>query len=164
MDYYQGIVADYVRAERCRFVSPEFLLDLDNGGPHVKDRSWYIDILAADFKKQTLFLCEVSYSKTLAALIRRLTKWSDNWDVICPALLAHTKAPANWHIQPWVFIPENLFAVYDRGFKTLSSPRFQPCLTALEETAPWKYPALSTITAKAKAAAKAKLAELTPAD
>jgi hypothetical protein len=81
MHYYQDIVGDYLRMERTRFISPEYLLDLGHGGPHSKG-CWWVDVLAVDFKEQTIFLCEVSYSKTLAALVRRLQQWSNQWDAI----------------------------------------------------------------------------------
>ena len=157
MPYYQDIVGDYLRAERTRFISPEYLLDLGHGGPLSKG-CWWIDVLAVDFKEKAIFLCEVSYSKTLTALVRRLRQWSDQWDAICPTLFEHTHVPNNWQITPWVFIPRDYRPVFDRKFKAVTSPRFAPRITDLEDTAPWKFTDLATI------AAEAKMAELSVAD
>jgi hypothetical protein len=148
VDYYQGIVADFVSSDRSRFVTLEFLLDLGNAGSLIKGRYWYIDVLAVDFRIETVFLCEVSYSKSLTSLIRRLKQWSEHWGELCPALRAQTNVPEDWQVQPWVFIPSDLFAVYERGFKVIASPRFQPVLTPLEATPPWKYSARPTAAAK----------------
>ena len=57
MDYYQGVVTDYLRADRAIFVNTECCIQLqaspnpDSSGPH-----WYCDAVAADFRSNTIFL------------------------------------------------------------------------------------------------------------
>jgi hypothetical protein len=94
----------------------------------------------------------VSYSKTLKALIRRLKQWSDNWDAIDAALKNCTQAPANWTVRPWVFVPQQLVPTYHTEFAKLGAVRFDPLLTMLEDTPPWKYDAPTSVADAAKVA------------
>ena len=41
MDYYLGVVTEYLRADRAIFVNTESLIQLDPGDVPVKDRHWY---------------------------------------------------------------------------------------------------------------------------
>ena len=75
MDYYQEVVINYLRASRATFVDTEFCLQLNVGenianlnqsGPH-----WYVDAVATEFSKETIFLCEISFAANLNALITR---------------------------------------------------------------------------------------------
>ena len=73
MDYYESVMVHYLRSDRAVFVNTEACVQLnasanpDNSGPH-----WYCDAIAADFRSKTVFLCEVSYSKGLPSLTKRL--------------------------------------------------------------------------------------------
>jgi hypothetical protein len=68
VDYYQGVVIDYLRANRAVFVNSECCIQLnagqnpDSSGPH-----WFCDAVAVDFEKHGIFLCEISYAKALGA-------------------------------------------------------------------------------------------------
>ena len=46
MDYFQGIVADYLSADRSMYVKPECCIQLDSGEKLVAGRHWYCDVLA----------------------------------------------------------------------------------------------------------------------
>jgi hypothetical protein len=67
MDYFQGVVTEFLRANRSTFVNTEYLIQLDEGKLPVKSRHWYCDALAVNFEESTVFLCEVTYSKTMSA-------------------------------------------------------------------------------------------------
>jgi hypothetical protein len=138
MDYYQGIVADFLITRQSCFVSSEFLIDLSKGAAQTKGRSWWVDILAVDFKHKTIFLCEVSYSKTLAALAKRLQQWSDNWIEIRDTLFLLTSIPSDWTVRVRIFTPNELRDVYERQMKTLSAPPFDLQWEPLEEVVPWR--------------------------
>ena len=59
MDYYQGVVADYLTADRAFFVKPECLIRLSPAGPLLKSQHWYCDVLAVSFREP----CAVSSGK-----------------------------------------------------------------------------------------------------
>jgi hypothetical protein len=62
MDYFQGVVTEFLRADRAMFVNTEYLIQLEPGSSLAKGRHWYCDALAINFKESTVHLCEVSYS------------------------------------------------------------------------------------------------------
>jgi hypothetical protein len=137
MDYFQGVVAEYLRANRSTFVNPEFWFSLDgNADAAPKNTSWFVDVLAVNFEQRCVFLCEVTFSKTPYALLKRLGTWAENWPKVTAAIRRDAKIPGDWNIIPWVFVPEpQIAAIRDR------LPRFpgMPPITALEDTLPWKY-------------------------
>lgn len=45
MDYFQGVVAKYLRADRSCFINPEFLIRGNELKPYDKPH-WYVDVLA----------------------------------------------------------------------------------------------------------------------
>ena len=61
MDYYQGIVIDYLRADRAVFVNTECCIQL-NESDNPAQPHWYCDAVAVDFRCRRIFLCEISYS------------------------------------------------------------------------------------------------------
>lgn len=146
MDYYQGVVTEYLRADRAMFVNTECCLQLnaaanpDNSGPH-----WYCDAVAVDFRESTVYLCEISYAKTLDALVKRLAAWHSHWPALCQAIARDCHVPATWHVRPWLFVPEErrsllaakLQAVVASGGDV--SPIAESRITNLEDVAPWKY-------------------------
>jgi hypothetical protein len=146
MDYYQGVVVEYLRADRSVFVNTECCIQLneadnpDNSGPH-----WYCDSIAVNFKKETVYLCEVSYSKTLAALLKRLADWNSNWSGVKLSIERDCRLPSDWPVVPWLFIPEqsklNATAGIQRLGRTRSMP--DPKITTLESVAPWNYPSFN---------------------
>jgi hypothetical protein len=91
-----------------------------------------------------VFLCEVSYSETLQALLGRLRAWNQNWNELCAAIVRDCAVPVNWRIQPWVFFPKDLHPTFVSKQKHLDvdddltvMPR--PRVTHLETVVPWKY-------------------------
>jgi hypothetical protein len=79
--------SDYLRADRALFVNTECCIQISPGHNPDKDTHWYCDAVVADFRSETVFLCEISYSVQLTALIKRLKSWHDNWDGIRNALI-----------------------------------------------------------------------------
>ena len=72
MNYYQGVVLEYLRADRSVFVNEECCVQLNPGdNPDVNGPHWYCDALAVDFKNQSVFLCEITYSASLQSLAKR---------------------------------------------------------------------------------------------
>lgn len=146
MDYYQGVVTDYLRADRAVFVNTECCIQLhespnpDSSGPH-----WYCDAVAVDFKSNTVFLCEVSYARDLGALLRRLREWRAQWPEVRAALARDCRVPAHWPVRPWVFVPEECVSRAVTGIRGLGEPYGTsdampvPRITTLEMVVPWRY-------------------------
>lgn len=141
-DYYQGVVAEFLRADRSVFVNPEFCLQLEPGFTPPKGSFWYCDLLALSLRERTVYLCEVTYSSTASALMKRLTAWKANWPGIKTALVRDCRVDSSWHVSPWVFIPHKVRATYEKKL-TLLKPfpekgMPEPKLTELEDVVPWK--------------------------
>jgi hypothetical protein len=143
LDYFQGVVAEYLRADRSMFVNPEILLQLDQGLSPKKDRFWYCDLMAVSFKESTVYLCEVTYSTNASALIKRLGAWSVHWPALKASICRDCKIAPDWPVVPWVFLPEIRREVYERKLLSLGlsaqSQMPMPRFTALEDVVPWKY-------------------------
>jgi hypothetical protein len=145
MDYFQGVVTDYLRANRAVFVNTECYLSLQAGDAPPRGTSWYCDALAVNFREKTVYLCEITYSNTLHALMQRLRAWAVNWPALRAALGRDCAIPPEWPVRPWVFIPEALKPTYSRKLIAIldsaSSPDGMPIprLTYLEDVVPWKY-------------------------
>lgn len=145
MDYFLGVVTEYLRANRSVFINTELLIQLDLGESPAKGRHWFCDVAAADFRGDTLYLCEVTYSKSMSALATRLISWSRHWQEIRHALSRDCGIPATWHIKPWAFIPteyhdalkKRLAAIPLREADEHAMP--PPLITYLESIVPWKY-------------------------
>jgi len=141
MDYYQGVVEEYLRADRSVFVNPEFCLQLTpNKSMPDKGTMWYVDLLAVDMRLKTVFFCEVTYANNLAALIKRLTAWAKYWAEISVVLERDACIPASFRKRPWVFVPADLIETFLCKF-TLEVPKgaFIPAITPLEMVTPWSY-------------------------
>jgi len=144
-DYYQGIVYDYLRADRAIFVNTECLIQIEPGDQPPKGKSWICDAIAADFKTKTIFLCEVTYSETLKALLKRLTAWNQHWKEIREALadVKYNNLPQDWDVRPWLFVPQHLQEKLEEGLEKIKETSgqlsFVEKITALEEVQPWKY-------------------------
>jgi hypothetical protein len=145
MDYFQGVVTEFLRAKRSMFVNTECLIQLDVGNKQIKDRHWYCDAVAVDLKESTIYLCEITYSSTLQSLIKRLHAWRMHWSELSIAILRDSGAPKDWQVQPWVFIPEAHHPVLNKKFAQIESPKdgttCMPKLlvTHLENVLPWVY-------------------------
>ena len=146
MDYYQGVVTDYLRADRAIFVNTECCIQLhealnpDSSGPH-----WYCDAVAADFATNTAFLCEVSYARDLGALMKRLGEWQANWSGVRVALARDCRLPGHWSVRAWLFVPEECAPRAVAGIRKLCAGNGRadtmpiPRITTLEMVAPWEY-------------------------
>jgi len=146
MDYFQGVVVDYLRANRATFVNTECCIQLnaadnpDRSGPH-----WFCDAVAVNMHDKRAYLCEITYSKSLGALTKRLTGWGENWPLLRLALLRDCGIPLDWATRPWIFIPKDLETTLriqlgkigpaDRGADGMPVPK----VTWMEDTVPWKY-------------------------
>jgi hypothetical protein len=147
MDYYQGIVTEYLRADRAMFVNTECCIQLNPGqnpdrtGPH-----WYCDAVAINLRDREVFLCEISFSSSLADLGKRLSGWHANWHALRHALARDLYIDPSWPVTPWVFVPQELFRTLEsrlaRTYRNETmSPEQMPYTKAtfLEEVVPWKY-------------------------
>jgi hypothetical protein len=143
MDYYQSVVTEYIRADRSIFINTECCIQLnpsmnnDVSGPH-----WYCDAVACDFRNQIIFLCEITFSTSLAALIKRLTDWHQNWPLLKVALGRECHLPTTWPVRPWLFVPEGRIAMLLAKLKSIPGPgdlSFVPRITPLEMVQPWQY-------------------------
>ena len=143
MDYYQGVVTEYLRANRAIFVNTECLIQLEPGDAPAKGKHWYCDAIAVNLREKAAYLCEITYSKSLNALVQRLNNWSSHWPLIRIALSRDCAIPAEWHVQPRIFIPEDLRKTFDAKFLKFWDPTPfqmpQPIVTDLETVVPWTY-------------------------
>jgi hypothetical protein len=135
MDYFQGVVLEYLRADRACFVNPEFWLRGNPEKPHEKPH-WFVDAVALHMKDKVVYLCEVTYAKQPRALIQRLQSWKLNWETIEQTLRADAHVDQSWPLIPWVFgATETLTAVKP----TLEKLFHKRKMTDLEDVLPWKY-------------------------
>ncbi len=144
MDFYQGVVIEYIRADRAIFVNTEFCLQInaadnpDQSGPH-----WYVDAVATDFRNKSIFLCEISFAVNLDSLIKRLQGWHAHWQAIRNALARDAHLPPDWPVRPWLFVPEELVPVLVKKLTPLLNGSNHslpiPLITTLEMTQPWRY-------------------------
>ena len=145
MDYFQGVVTEYLRAKRSRFVNTEYMINLDPDGTYKKDRHWYCDAVAVDFEDSTVHLCEVTYSKTLQSLLSRLQAWCNHWPEVVSAIRRDSALKGDWRVVPRLFVPDSYksqLAKRALGLRSPdqnSDPMPQPIVTSLEDVLPWKY-------------------------
>lgn len=134
MDYYESVVIDYLRADRALFVNTECCIQITPGHSSNKGTFWYCDAVVADLRSKTVLLCEISYSLTLATLIKRLQSWSANWDGMRSALERDSCLPKDWlsRLRPWLFVPERCIPSLLKGLSRIgrespvSTPRITP--------------------------------------
>lgn len=140
MDYFQGVVTEYLVAEKSTYVNTELLIQLDSGVP-AKGRYWYCDAAAVNFSEKTVYLCEVTYSKTMSSLAKRLLAWNENWDELVFSMRRDSKIPNDWSIQPWAFIPEQYHSSLKNKIASIEAESRMPYprITYLESVVPWKY-------------------------
>jgi hypothetical protein len=146
VDHYQGVVMDYLRANRSVFLNTECCIQLEAGANPDRGTHWYCDAVAVDFNKAVVLLCEVSYAKSLGSLFKRLSEWNRHWEGIRAALVRDCAVPADWNVQPWLFFPKVYEPSAVKGLERLRRPADRqsampyPRITHLEDVAPWKYP------------------------
>jgi hypothetical protein len=143
MDYYQGVVLNYLRSDRAVFVNPECLIQLVDGPVPPKGSHWYCDAVAIDLRNEVVFLCEITYAAGLSALIGRLKAWAQNWSAIRDSLAKNCCVNGCWPVRPWLFVPEEFvpaLVLKLQGIKAADgTPVFQPRITPLESVGPWKF-------------------------
>lgn len=145
MDYFQGVVTEYLRAKRSRFVNTEYMINLDLDGTYKKDRHWYCDAVAIDFADSSIHLCEITYSKSLQSVFKRLQFWCNHWADVVAAIRRDSELKGEWQMVPRVFVPGNLESELANRLSMVKWPAEcairmpQPIVTRLEEVLPWKY-------------------------
>jgi len=141
MDYYQGVVNEYLRANRATFINTEFCIQLSEGnGGLTKGSHWYCDAVVLSFEERIIYLCEISFATNVPDLKSRLQAWSNHWEGIKTAVKRDghfNGALDNWAVKPWIFIPREGSGKFDVWAK--SSLNFKVKITTLEETQPWNY-------------------------
>jgi hypothetical protein len=139
MDYYQGVVIEYLRADRAVFVNTEYLIQLKPGhNPDATGHYWYCDAVALDLQDNTAFLCETTFARPPATLLKRLTEWRENWDSVCAGIKRHSRLQDGWQFRVWIFVPtECLDSLVKKlgPFRTILRPK----ITTLEMVQPWRY-------------------------
>lgn len=126
-------------------MNTEYLIQLDEVSVPLKSRHWYCDALVVNFEHSTVYLCEITYSKTMSALLGRLQAWATHWEGACEAIARDSKLPGAWAFQPWVFVPEDsqplllrkLEVSANSGLLRSSMPTL--IISTLESVAPWNY-------------------------
>lgn len=153
MDYFQGVVTEYLRADRAMFVNTELCIQInvganpDTSGPH-----WYCDAVAVNFRTREIFLCEVTYAKAADSLMKRLDGWASNWPRLKAALVRDCDLPADWNVTPWAFVPAEHISMVQSKIRRIeriggsSENMPTPIVTALEDVLPWKYKSWNRLT------------------
>jgi hypothetical protein len=145
MDYFQGVVNDFLRAKRSTFLNTEYMIQLDPGKLDVKDRHWYCDVVAVDHVDRTVQLCEVTYSKSQHPLIKRLQLWSSNWPSLVSAIKRDSGLEGDWSFKAHLFVPQEYKAALIGKVKLIKLLECEgdrmplPEITALENVLPWRY-------------------------
>jgi hypothetical protein len=144
MDYYESVMVHYLRSDRAVFVNSECCIQLNEAGnPDTSGLHWYCDSVAADHRSKTIFLCEVSYSKGLPSLTKRLKEWYIDWEKVCYALVRDSFLDKSWPVRPWIFVQEQQVPLLLRRFDEMRAGqplKFLPRITTLEMIQPWRFP------------------------
>jgi hypothetical protein len=140
MDYYQGVVVEYLRADRSLFVNTECCIQLNrNPNPDLSGPHWYCDALAINLRDKEVLLCEISYAKGLSALFKRLKEWEVHWKSVRLALERDCNIDPTYKVRPWIFAPSDLLNKYESQFMALKFDDNECRTTKLEDVQPWKY-------------------------
>lgn len=136
MDYFQGVVAEYLRADRSCFLNTEFYLQNDFSPAEETAKTWFVDILCVNMRAQEAHLCEVTYAKNPQGLLKRLRAWAQHWPNIRLAMERDGGIPASWSTRVWLFVPEaSIPSLLPRLPVLPTSPKITP----LEMCEPWRY-------------------------
>ena len=140
MDYFQGVVTEYLRADRRLFVNTEYCIQIKDVHNPGKGEHWYCDALALEPGNQTVYLCEISYSKTLQSLQARLGAWHEHWMEIQTGIIRDSCLPdgSQWKFRAWLFTPADRFPTLKHWLGKHAA--LHPRVTDLETVLPWKYP------------------------
>jgi hypothetical protein len=146
MNFIQGVVSEYLRADLAMLVTTECCIQLGPGTSISRTtQHCFCDAVAVNRRDEKVFLCEVTYSETLGALDNRLISWGANWNALRSALAQDFGVPQAWPVRPWLFVPHDLRLPVEG--KLLNIPNVGsdpgqmpfPRITDLEEVAQWKY-------------------------
>lgn len=135
MDYFQGVVTEYLRADRSCFVNPDFWIRGNLENPHDKPH-WFVDVLAVNMRERKVYLCEVTYAKQPRALTKRLHSWQQHWELINQTLKEDSCIEKDWPVLPWVFAPATVLEVIRPDLLQLFP---DARATQLEAILPWLY-------------------------
>ena len=109
MDYFEGVVIDYLRADRSLFINTQCCVQLNEGfNPDTSGPHWYCDAVAVNIKNKAAFLCEITYASSPVSLFKRLDAWTSNWPQLRAALARDSGIPQEWAVTPWVFRPSQV--------------------------------------------------------
>jgi hypothetical protein len=146
MDYYEGVVVNYLRADRSVFANTEYCIQ-HKSGKLINNRDkdgpvWYCDAVALDFGSKVIFLCEISYATNLGDLTRRLRDWHNNWEKLCAALKRDSRlSEFSWPVRPCLFVPKDCVQTPEKALKEIEKepPKFDAKITPLEDVPPWRF-------------------------
>lgn len=139
MDHFEGVVLDFLRADRRLFVNAQCCIQLNPGSnPDTSGPHWYCDAVAVNVRDRAAYLCEISYAARLPTLLNRLRSWDEHWERLRTALARDCGIPADWTVRPWLFVPNDRLERLRLGTAALSLMP-DPRITALEEVLPWRY-------------------------
>ena len=147
MDFYQGVVIDYLRADRSVFVNSKYCIEPKESPNNVTcGDHWFCDAVAIDFRNKTIFLCEVTFAANLSVLTSRLRDWHENWDKVQIAIIHQSNLVdtfvAGWSIKPWLFVPKERAVLLQRSLNLIGDGQelnFKYQVTCLEDVQPWLY-------------------------
>ena len=146
ISHFEGVVVEYLRADRALFVNPECCIQINEGdNPDTSGPHWYCDAVAADFREHVVFLCEISFASPPKALEKRLAGWAAHWSDVCAALVRDSHLPVEWPVRPWLFVPEQQIEWIVGKVRALqanqgSAPGLpEPRITPLEWVQPWRF-------------------------
>ena len=146
MDFYQGVVTEFLRADRALFVNTECCIQINEGAnPDTSGPHWYCDAVVADFKDKRVYLCEISYAAPPKDLVSRLASWNTHWTKLCAALRRDCQLLPDWPISPWLFVPSHVRSKLEAAVEKIGSRAGEarempaPRVTILEDVQPWMY-------------------------
>jgi hypothetical protein len=143
MAYYQDVVVEYLRENRAIFTNTECCIQLNEGDPDTSGAHWYCDALAVDLREKAVYLCEVTYGRSVGALLKRLKQWNEHWPGIKISLVRDSKVSPDWSVTPWPFMPDAFIAEAESKIQKLTPVPGEtslmpfPRLTSLESIVPW---------------------------
>jgi hypothetical protein len=96
-----------------------------------------------DFGEKAVYLCEVTYARGLAALLKRLSQWNTQWSGIKASQARDSKIIPDWSVTPRLFMPEAFLAEARgkiRKFNPVPGEEGRmpfPKMSSLESIVPW---------------------------
>ena len=142
MDHYKTVVMDYLLADKAVFVNSECCINFDDGGdPKKTGQHFSCDAVAIDLRHGAVYLCDAAFEHKLKSLVKKLSVWTKNWDLINSALRRDCMVPAAWRVHVWLFVPKDSIEMLDGNLEHLRQTigsKFKVKITALEDVQPWR--------------------------